>query len=448
MKTEIRPENEMKDSGIEWIKHIPRDWNIVPLKRYFQFGKGLPITKADLKETGEKVISYGQIHAKFNTGVLVDDRLIRFVSSDYKLTNASSLCSKGDIILADTSEDKEGCGNAVYIDCDEKIFAGYHTIILKSDRNNKYLAYLFQSDSWREQIQRRVNGVKLFSITKKILNQCTIILPSLSEQQAIADYLDEVCSKIDEIIVEAKASIEEYKELKQAVIFEAVTKGLDRNVEMKDSGYDFIGCIPAKWQMCKVRHLGVLQNGISIGGEAFGNGYPFVSYGDVYKNYSLPKTVDKLVRSSEEDRKRYSVERGDWFFTRTSETIDEIGFSCVCEETILDAVFAGFLIRVRPFNGKIYTGFAKYYFRSKHLRSFFVKEMNLVTRASLAQGLLKDAPVVFPPYNEQVEIANYLENRCEIIDSVIENKESTIADLEAYKKSLIYELVTGKRRVV
>lgn len=218
MKTEIRPENEMKDSGVEWIKHIPCDWDIVPLKRYFQFGKGLPITKADLQETGEKVISYGQIHAKFNTGVSVDDRLIRFVSSDYKLTNASSLCSKGDIILADTSEDKEGCGNAVYIDYDEKIFAGYHTITLKSDRNNKYLAYLFQSDSWREQIQKRVNGVKLFSITKKILNQCTIILPSSSEQQAIVDYLDEVCSKIDEIIAEAKASIEEYKELKQAVI--------------------------------------------------------------------------------------------------------------------------------------------------------------------------------------------------------------------------------------
>ena len=275
-----------------------------------------------------------------------------------------------------------------------------------------------------------------------------IVAPTLSEQQAIADYLDETCSEIDEIIAEAKASIDEYKELKQSVIFETVTKGLDKNVEMKDSGYDFIGYIPSKWEMCKVRHLGTAQNGISIGGDAFGLGHPFVSYGDVYKNYSLPKTVDKLVQSSEEDRKRYSVEKGDWFFTRTSETIEEVGFSCVCEETIPDAVFAGFLIRIRPFNNRIYTGFAKYYFRSNHLRTFFVKEMNLVTRASLAQGLLKDAPVIVPPYDKQIEIANYLENRCAVIDGVIKDKESTIADLEAYKKSLIYEVVTGKRRVV
>ena len=280
------------------------------------------------------------------------------------------------------------------------------------------------------------------------LKSYKLYMPLYTEQQAIADYLDETCSKIDEIIAEAKASIDEYKELKQSVIFEAVTKGLDKNVEMKDSGYDFIGDIPSKWEMCKVRHLGTAQNGISIGGDAFGSGYSFVSYGDVYKNYSLPKTVDKLVRSSEEDRKRYSVEKGDWFFTRTSETIEEVGFSCVCEETIPDAVFAGFLIRVRPFNNRIYTRFAKYYFRSNHLRTFFVKEMNLVTRASLAQGLLKDAPVVVPPYDEQIEIANYLENKCTIIDGVIKDKESTIKDLESYKKSLIYEVVTGKRRVV
>lgn len=289
--------------------------------------------------------------------------------------------------------------------------------------------------------------IRLRVSSHDILHQ-KVAVPDYDEQQAIADYLDKTCSKIDKIIAEAKASIDEYKELKQSVIFEAVTKGLDKNVEMKNSGYDFIGCIPSEWEMFKVRHLGTAQNGISIGGDAFGSGHPFVSYGDVYKNYSLPKTVDKLVQSSEEDRKRYSVEKGDWFFTRTSETIEEVGFSCVCEETIPDAVFAGFLIRVRPFNNRIYTGFAKYYFRSNHLRTFFVKEMNLVTRASLAQGLLKDAPVVVPPYDEQIEIANYLENKCEIIDGVIKDKESTINDLEAYKKSLIYEVVTGKRRVI
>lgn len=340
-------------------------------------------------------------------------------------------------------------GGFEYSEYEGVVSPAYHVLYPKMDICAGYYKYLFKEQRFIGEMNSYCQSLRDGkNISYFDFGRTLIPFPPLSEQQAIADYLDETCSKIDEIIAEAKASIDEYKELKQSVIFEAVTKGLDKNVEMKDSGYDFIGNIPSKWEMCKVRHLGTAQNGISIGGDAFGSGHPFVSYGDVYKNYSLPKTVDKLVQSSEEDRKRYSVEKGDWFFTRTSETIEEVGFSCVCEETIPDAVFAGFLIRVRPFNNRIYTGFAKYYFRSNHLRTFFVKEMNLVTRASLAQGLLKDAPVVVPPYDEQIEIANYLENKCEIIDGVIKDKESTINDLEAYKKSLIYEVVTGKRRVV
>ena len=366
----------------------------------------------------------------------------KWYSSNLELED-DKYCDNGDLLYA------WSMSYGPYIWNGEKVIYHYHIWKAKLLNNlSKRFAYYYLialSDS----IKSDVHETTMSFITMKSMNNSYIAFPEdIFEQQAIADYLDETCSKIDEIIAEAKASIDEYKELKQSVIFEAVTKGLDKNAEMKDSGYDFIGNIPSKWEMCKVRHLGTAQNGISIGGDAFGSGHPFVSYGDVYKNYSLPKTVDKLVQSSEEDRKRYSVEKGDWFFTRTSETIEEVGFSCVCEETIPDAVFAGFLIRVRPFNNRIYTGFAKYYFRSNHLRTFFVKEMNLVTRASLAQGLLKDAPVVVPPYDEQIEIANYLENKCEIIDGVIKDKESTINDLEAYKKSLIYEVVTGKRRVV
>lgn len=448
MKTEIRPENEMKDSGIEYIGMIPKDWEVRKVCHLAE--KVTDYVASGSFATLVQNVQYldAPDYAQLIRTVDLSGSIMKqpvYVSKEaYEFLSNSNLFG-GELILPNIGS--VGCVYQYKKMYDYATLAP-NAILLDMKENNRFYFYWFSNPIVVESLKMLGNSAVQVKFNKSQLRQYMLPKPSLSEQQAIADYLDEVCSKIDEIIAEAKASIEEYKELKQAVIFEAVTKGLDRNVEMKDSGYDFIGCIPAKWKMCKVRHLGILQNGISIGGEAFGNGYPFVSYGDVYRNYSLPKTVDKLVRSSEEDRKRYSVERGDWFFTRTSETIDEIGFSCVCEETILDAVFAGFLIRVRPFNGKIYTGFAKYYFRSKHLRSFFVKEMNLVTRASLAQGLLKDAPVVLPPYNEQVEIANYLENRCEIIDSVIENKESTIADLEAYKKSLIYELVTGKRRVV
>ena len=415
----IRPETEMKDTGIEWIGIIPSSWTIFPANGVFSEVKekntDLKFTNNNLKET---LSSYTIVRK--NT-IMINGLNLNydFVSQRVAIVNESGVITSAYLAIQPD---------------ENKI-------------NPRFVLYLLKSYDYQQVFHGLGSGIRKtlkYQNFKKIM----IVAPTLSEQQAIADYLDETCSEIDEIIAEAKASIDEYKELKQSVIFETVTKGLDKNVEMKDSGYDFIGYIPSKWEMCKVRHLGTAQNGISIGGDAFGLGHPFVSYGDVYKNYSLPKTVDKLVQSSEEDRKRYSVEKGDWFFTRTSETIEEVGFSCVCEETIPDAVFAGFLIRIRPFNNRIYTGFAKYYFRSNHLRTFFVKEMNLVTRASLAQGLLKDAPVIVPPYDKQIEIANYLENRCAVIDGVIKDKESTIADLEAYKKSLIYEVVTGKRRVV
>ena len=434
----IRPETEMKDSGVQWIGDIPSSWTIFPANGVFSEVKE---KNMDLKLTNAFSFKYGEIVDKMQVGD-VDNNLKETLSS-YTIVRKNTIMINGLNLNYDFVSQRVAIVNESGV-----ITSAYLAIQPDENKiNPRFVLYLLKSYDYQQVFHGLGSGIRKtlkYQDFKKIM----IVAPTLSKQQAIADYLDETCSKIDEIIAEAKASIDEYKELKQSVIFEAVTKGLDKNAEMKDSGYDFIGNIPSKWEMCKVRHLGTAQNGISIGGDAFGSGHPFVSYGDVYKNYSLPKTVDKLVQSSEEDRKRYSVEKGDWFFTRTSETIEEVGFSCVCEETIPDAVFAGFLIRVRPFNNRIYTGFAKYYFRSNHLRTFFVKEMNLVTRASLAQGLLKDAPVVVPPYDEQIEIANYLENKCEIIDGVIKDKESTINDLEAYKKSLIYEVVTGKRRVV
>lgn len=149
------------------------------------------------------------------------------------------------------------------------------------------------------------------------------------------------------------------------------------------------------------------------------------------------------------DRNIYSVKYGDVFFTRTSETIEEIGFSSTCLKTIDDATFAGFLIRFRPYSqDELLPEFAQYYFRSEIHRKFFVKEMNLVTRASLSQELLKKLPVLLPPIEEQKRISMYLKQRCTEIDFAIVEKKEQMGVLEQYKKSLIYEYVTGKSEVV
>lgn len=214
-----------KDSGIEWLGEIPEEWEVQRLKSYFNFKKGLPITKENLEDSGISVISYGQIHSKNNNGVSICNELIRFVDKSYLKSNSESLVKKGDFIFADTSEDLEGCGNCAYVNSNEIIFAGYHTIIFSSkyQNENKYLAYLFLTDAWRTQIRCNCSGVKLFSITKKILSKVSIILPPISEQKSIANFLDKKCTQIDSLISEKQSLIKDLAEYKKSLIFEAVT---------------------------------------------------------------------------------------------------------------------------------------------------------------------------------------------------------------------------------
>ena len=218
------PKAKLKDSGIEWIGKIPEGWNVKKLKFYFNFGKGLPITKENLQDTGVPVISYGQIHSKQNSGTAINDTLIRFVNESYLRSNPSSLVHQNDFIFADTSEDLDGCGNCVYVDTKEPLFAGYHAIIFRSlQPNAKYFAYLFLTDCWRSQIRKVASGVKLYSITQKILKETSVIIPPLSEQKAIADYLDEKCSEIDATIADKQKQLETLDEYKKSLIFEYVT---------------------------------------------------------------------------------------------------------------------------------------------------------------------------------------------------------------------------------
>lgn len=216
---------------------------------------------------------------------------------------------------------------------------------------------------------------------------------------------------------------------------------MERYSEYKDSGVQWLGQIPGHWKTMRLGLLGDCANGVSKGGDYFGEGYPFVAYSDVYKNMELPHTVEGLAKSTEDDRQRYSIEYGDVFFTRTSETIQEIGFSSTCLKTIPNAVFAGFLIRFRPSSNELVPEFSKYYFRCNNLRSFYITRMNLVTRASLSQSLLRQLTVVLPPISEQKSIANYLDDKCKKIDQMIVGKQKQLELLTEMKQRIISDTV-------
>lgn len=225
------------NNDIRWDIDYPSTWKLERLRNLFTFRKGLSITKANLEPTGIPVISYGQVHSKKNSMVGLNDELFKYVNPSYLKTDPSSLVGKGDFIFADTSEDLDGSGNCAYIDRDGKIFAGYHSVIAhpKGSTNNKYFAYLFKSPTWRYQIRKKVNAVKVYSITQQILKDVFLLVPSQDEQQKIVQYLDSTCSKIDSLIESTHKKIAELTEMKSVIISEAVTGKIDvRNITVPE----------------------------------------------------------------------------------------------------------------------------------------------------------------------------------------------------------------------
>lgn len=438
---------EMKDSGVAWINTIPKEWKLKKIKYALK----------NRNENNNPIRSKNILSLTAKQGVIPLEEKEGGGNKPKEDYSAYKLAYPNDIVMNSMNVLSGSVGLSKYFGCVSPVYYMLRPIDEKDDV--RYYNYIFQTTVFQRSLLGLGNGIlmkesdngKLNTIRMRIpldkLGNLLIPVPDSSIQRKIVDYLDSIIPNIDMLLADIEKQIETLEEYKKSIITEAVTKGLDPDVEMKDSGISYIGNIPKHWKVTNLKYLGKCQNGISKGGEYFGNGFPFVSYGDVYKNYSIPQNVDGLIMSTKTEQNIYSVKYGDVFFTRTSETIEEIGFASTCLKSIDNSVFAGFLIRFRPTSSDLIPEFSKFYFRSNIHRKFFVKEMNLVTRASLSQNLLGRLPVLLPPLCEQQMIAKNLEKKCAEIDGAIEEKKEQLETLEQYKKSLIYEYVTGKKEV-
>ena len=428
VKTVVRPETEMKNSGIDWISSIPKDWKIPQVRNFFEINRGRVIAKTEINEL------YKEGLFPVYSSQTKDNGCMGYIDSyDFE---KEGLTWTTDGAYAGTVFYRKGKYNCTNV-------CGILTLKDGFDVSVPFCKY---SIGWSAMNCRRadINGYKIMSNEMAAIK---FVMPPLSEQQAIADYLDETCSKIDEIIAEAKASIDEYKELKQSVIFEAVTKGLDKNVKMKDSGIEWIGEIPVSWDCEKMRYIvndiGDIDHYMP---ESVGHGIAYLMTGDLSDKVSNIN-FEKCKQVSYEDYKKLSkknkAEIGDIIFARYA----SIGIVCYVD------VDKNFLVSyscvvIKPKHDIINSLYVKYYLQSKAFKEEVLRLANSNVQMNVGKESLLQAKITVPSLYEQERIVNFLDKRTAEIDSLIAEKESLIKDLESYKKSLIYEVVTGKRRVV
>ena len=303
---------EYKESGMTWIGEIPKHWKVNRAKFIF-------------RRLQRPVRAHDEIITAFRDGIVTlrkNRRTLGFTNS-LKEIGYQGL-RKGDLVI----HAMDGHAGAIGVsDSDGKSSPVYSVCFPISQENVYYYAYLLRYMALNGFIQSLTKGVRERSTEFRFneFKKLDLLIPSISEQDKIVAFLDRKTGQINELIRIKERRIELLLEQRTALINQAVTKGLDPNVAMKPSGVEGIGEIPAHWEIIKLRYLGILQNGISKDADSFGLGYPFLSYGDVYNGETLPAQVKGLVESTETDKERYSVKEGDVFFTRTSETIEEIG---------------------------------------------------------------------------------------------------------------------------
>lgn len=428
---------QMKDSGVEWIGQIPEDWEIVRIKQLFaevdeRCTKGNEYTLLSVSEY------YGVSPKKDHLNE--DDMLTRAETLDgYKI------CRKNDIVMNIMLAWKRALGVSEYVGIISPAYCVYRA---RQEVCAKYFHYLFRTDIYAELFKQNSTGIidsRLRLYPDKFLAlKCQV--PPLEQQEKIVSYLDRKCAEIDAIIAKQQQIIEKLKEYKLSVITEAVTKGLDPNVPMKDSGVEWIGKIPEHWAIHKFcwdysAMLGKMLDAKRITGDSL---HPYIKNVDVQWDFINFENLDEMDFSDEE-KERYSICPGDLMVCEGG----EIGKCAVVPNDAPNGIYYQKALhrvrRQRQNSGSIDFLSKVLYCMAKN--NCLNTSPEKATIAHLPGDALSQLRIPAPPFREQNQIAGYLKKKCAKIDEMAVRKQAVVEKLQKYKKSLIYEVVTGKREV-
>lgn len=417
---------KMKDSGIEWIGEIPVDWELSKIGAVYE-ERNEKVSDADfppLSVTKQGVVPQLETAAKTNDGE--NRKLIR----------------KNDFVINSRSDRRGSCGISEYDGSCSLI-----NTVLKPRRNmcNAYYSFVFRSERFADEFYRWGNGIvdDLWSTKWSNMKRIYIPAPSLQEQQRIADYLDRKCSQIDAIIARQQEVIEKLKAYKLSVITEAVTKGLNPNVPMKDSGVEWSGKIPEYWQLSHIGNLVEMGSGGTPDRkkpEYWENGnIPWMSSGEINNEY-IYSTAEHITELGLQNSNAKILPVNTVMLGLIGQGKTK-GLTAILKTKVCCNQNLAYLITDEK---NLHYRYLFYCFKAMY---FYIRGLVGESQAGIYSYFLKKLHIPLPDIEQQIRISDYLDTKCEAIKSSINKRERIIEKFTSYKRSLIYEVVTGKKEV-
>ena len=422
---------KMRDSGVEWIGQIPVDWKLSKIKHHFSISSGTT-PKSDEPQYWDGDIVW-ITPADFKTDDVFVSKGHRNLSQEGYRVSSLQLVPAGSIIFSKRAPIGQVVINAIDL-CTNQ---GCLTAVLNDDSNVRFYRYVMSIAT--EEFELAGSGTTFKEISATRFENILLPLTSKQEQTKCADYLDSKCSKIDVIIEKQQAIIEKLKEYKFSIINEAVTQGINPDVNMKQSGYKWIGNIPEHWNMVYAKQLFSQRKD-----RAFEDDEQLTAsqkYGIISQKEFMDIEGRQVMQVLKGEEILKHVEKGDFVISMRS-------FQGGLEYSEVSGKISSAYVMLIPNRDKVYDRYYKWLFKSKKYISALQGTSNLI-RDGQALRFSNFVQVYLPSLDldEQKQIADYLDDICPKIDNEIEKREKLLGKVMEYKKSLIYEVVTGKKEV-
>ena len=427
------------NSGFEWIGDIPVQWNNLRLRFVCEFRNGYTPSKANPEFWEDGTIPWYRMEDIRDSGRKLEEAKQHVTKDAIK---GGGLFEAGSFILATTATIGE---HAVLI-VDSLANQQFTNLKIRKSLSNRLLRdyffyYLFVIDDY---CKATTKTSTFPAVSMELLKNCHVVFPLVQEQQAIVDYLDKKCSEIDNVISAQQKRIALLQELKQSVITHAVTKGLNPNVEMKDSGVEWIGKIPASWDVVHLKRIlrERMQYGANEPAESDDTTYPrYIRITDITANGELrPETFKSLEPSKAKD---YLLDKGDVLFARSGATVGKTFLF----NADIKACYAGYLIKASCDKRRMLPEYLYYYTQSGAYECWKNSVFIQSTIQNIGADKYQMMYIPVPSKDEQKQIVEYTMRKSQIFDAAISKAQHQVELLQEYKQSLITEVVTGKRKV-